>query len=219
MDVARLNLTLGNAQREFHFRKGTVDEGVVVQALQTSAFDLGRLRRGAELDALYERLVAAGKAPLIVDASANIGAGAVFFNYKFPQARVIALEPEAARFQLLTANVAGLPVECVQAAVAATGSADAAAPCATINDIYEKTPDAAPFIVKLDLEACDLFAANTEWVERTPVIIAALSDHLIPGTAASRAFVERAAGWNRDFVYLHDNVFSIARAPEMMQAA
>lgn len=219
MEVAKLNLTLGSAQREFHFRKGTVDEAVVVQVLQTSALDLGRLRRAAELDTLYERLVGGGKTPLIVDASADIGAGAVFFNYKFPKARVIALEPEAAKFQLLTANVTGLPVECVQAAVAATGSADATAPRVTINDIYDKTPDAAPFIVKLDLEAGDLFAANAEWVERTPIIIAALGDHLIPGTAASHAFVERAAGWNRDFVYIHDNVFSIARAPELMQAA
>lgn len=219
MDVAKLNLTLGSAEREFLYRKGSVDEAVIVRVLQTSAYDLGRLRRGAELEALYERLVAGGKAPLIVDASANIGAGAVFFNYKFPQARVIAIEPEAGNFQLLTANVAGLPVECVQAAVATAGSADAAAPRVTINDIYEKTPDDAPFIVKLDLEAGDLFAANTEWIERTPVVIAALSDHLIPGTTASRAFVERAAGWNRDFVYVQDNVFSIAHAPELMQAA
>ncbi len=219
MEVARLNLTLGNAQRDFLYRKGTVDEGVVVQALKTSAFDLGRLRRGAELEGLYDQLAAGGKAPLIIDSSANIGAGAVFFSYRFPKARVVAIEPDPSKFQLLTANTASLPVECVQAAVSATGSADAAAPRVTVNEIYEKTPGAAPFIVKLDVEAGDLFAANTDWVERTPVIIVALSDHLIPGTPALRAFVGRAAGWNRDFVYLHDNVFSIARAPELMQAA
>jgi hypothetical protein len=219
MEVATLNLTLGSAQREFLYRKGTVDEAIVVQVLKTSAFDVGRLSRAAELDALYARLAAGGKAPLIVDAAADIGASAVFFNYKFPQARIVALEPDAEKFQLLTANTAGLPVECVQAAAAAAGSADAIAPCATINGIYEKPPDTAPFIVKFDVEVGNLFAANTEWVERTPIVIAALSDHLIPGTAASRAFVECAAGWNRDFVYLHDNVFSIARAPELMQAA
>ncbi len=220
MDVAKLNLTLGSAQREFLFRKGTVDEGVIVQALKTSAYDLGRLRRGPELGALYERLAASGQAPLIVDSSANIGASSVFFAYKFPKARVLAFEPEPSNFQLLTANTAGLPVECVQATVAASGSAEAAAPCVTINDIYDKTPDARPFIVKLAIEtSAGLFAANTEWIERTPVIIAALGDHLIPGTAASRMLVEHAAGWNRDFVYLHDNVFSIGRAPELMQTA
>ncbi len=219
MEVAKLNLTLGNAQREFLYRKGTVDEGVVVQVLKTSALDLGRLRRGTELDGLYERLTASGKAPLIIDASANIGASAVFFNYKFPKARVVAFEPDAAKFQLLTPNTAGLPVECVQAAVGSSGSTDAAAPCVTINDIYEKTPDAAPFIVKLDIEAGDLFAANTEWVERTPVIVVALSDYLIPGTARSQAFVEFITSRNRDFFYVQDNIFSVSREPALLQAA
>lgn len=219
MEVAKLNLTLGNTQREFNFRKGTVDEAVVVQVLQTSAYDLGRLRRGAELDALYAQLAASGKAPLIIDASADIGAGAVFFNYKFPQARVIAIEPDTSKFQLLAANTTGLPVERVQAAVAATGSTDAAAPCVAVNDLYEKTADSTPFIVKLDVEAGDLFTANTEWVERTPVIIMALSDHLIPGTDASRAFVEFIAGRQRDFFYVQDNIFSISREPALLQAA
>lgn len=219
MEVAKINLTLGNAQREFLFRKGTVDEGVIVQVLKTSALELGRLSRGAELIELYERQAAGGKAPLIVDASANIGASSVFFAYKFPKARIVALEADTANFQLLTANTAGLPVECIQAAVGPSGSADAAAPCVTVNEIYDKASDAQPFIVKLDIEADDLFAANAEWLERTPVVIAALSDHLIPGTAHSRTFVAHAATWNRDFVYQHDNVFSIGRAAAPMQAA
>ena len=218
MEVAKINLTLGNAQRDFMYRRGTVDEGVIVQVLKTSAFELNRLRRGAELAGLYERLAAAGQTPLIVDASANIGAAAVFFAYKFPKARVVAIEPDAANFQLLTANAAGLPVECVQAAVSSEAP-DAAR--VTINDIYARTADAAPFIVKLDVEADNgqLFAANTEWVARTPVVIVALSDYLIPGTAQSRAFVEYAACCDRDFVYLHDNIFSISREPGLLQAA
>ena len=90
----------------------------------------------------------------------------------------------------------------------------------TLNDIHARTPDAAPFIVKLDVEDNgELFAANTEWVARTPVVIVALSDYLIPGTAQSRTFVQHAAGWNRDFVYLHDNIFSISREPGLLQAA
>lgn len=212
MEVAKLNLTLGSAQREFLFRRGTVDEGLIVQVLKTGADDLGRLRRGPELIALYERLAESGKMPLIVDASANIGAASVFFAHKFPKARIVAVEADAERFQLLTANTAGLPVECIQAAAAATGNADAAAPAVTINDIYDKTPDAAPLVVNLNVETdIGLFAANTEWVARTPVIIAALGDYLVPGTANSRAFVAHAAGWNRDFVYLQDNIFSVSR--------
>lgn len=219
MEVAKITLTLGDAQRAFAYRKGTVDEAAVVQALQAGADDPGRLRRWPELAALYERMAASGKPPLIVDTAADIGASAVFFAHKFPKARVVALEPEPADFQLLTANTAGLPVECLQAAVASLAGSEAAAPAVTLNELYGKTPDAEPFIVKLDLEAGDLFAANTEWVARTPLIIAALGDHLVPGTARSRAFVERAADWNRDFFYLHDNIFSISREPGLLQAA
>lgn len=220
MEVTKLNLTLGSARRELFYRKGTVDEGVIVQALKAGGYDLAGLRRCDELMALYERLAASDKPPLIVDTAANIGAAAVFFTYKFPKARVVAIEPELENFQLLTINTAGLPVEGVQATVAATGSADAAAPRVTVNDIYDKTPDAQPFIVKLDVEnGVGLFTAGAEWVARTPVIIAALSDHLIPGTTNSRALVAYAAGWDRDFVYLNDNVFSISRAPDLLLPA
>ena len=215
MEIATLTLTFGNAQREFLFRKGTADEAVIFQALKTGACNLGQLRRGPELHALYERVAGSHKTPLIIDTAGNIGADAVFFAYAFPKARVIAIEPDPAKFQLLNANTANLPVECVQAVA---GSANAAAPRIDVKDLYDKTPEAQPFILKFAVDAEDLFAVNAEWVEFTPVMIATLSDYLIPGTVGSRAFVQRAAGWNRDFVYLNDNVFSISRSPELMQA-
>ncbi len=237
MEVATLNLTLGTAQRNFHFRKGTSDEGVIVQVLKNGDYNFDRLRRAGELAELYHRLVRTGKAPLIIDAGANIGASAVFFASSYAQARVVAIEPERSNFDLLTANAAGLKVECLHAAVAATaGTVNVVDPgegywgyrtsalaekavhsvaCVTINDIYERhARDAVPFIAKIDIEGSEseLFAANTEWVERTPIIIIELHDWLMPGTANSRAFLECIAGRNRDFVYLGENVFSIDNA-------
>jgi hypothetical protein len=212
MEVARLSLTLGNARRAFLYRKGTVDEAVIVQALQNGACDLGRLSRGNELAAYAERLTADGKAPLIVDVSANIGATAVFLNYKFPQARIVAFEADPANFELLTANTADLPVECVQAPAAAASGDDPA--CATLDALYDSVaPEAAPFIVKLDVESdVGLVTADCGWIARTPVIVASLGDYLIPGTANSRALVAAVAPLDRDFVYEQDNVFSIDRA-------
>lgn len=211
MDVAKINLNLGSAQREFLFRKGTVDEAVIVQVLKTSACDLGRLRRGAELAAFAQQLAAAGTAPLIIDVSANIGAAAVFFAYKFPMVRIVAVEADPAKFQLLTANTADLPVECMQSAVVAKGDGDAA-PGVTIDALYDRhAQDRAPFVVKLDVENdIGLFAGDTGWIERTPVIIAALSDYLLPGTANSCAVVASVAHRKRDLGYLHDNIFSVS---------
>lgn len=220
MVAATLNLTLGAVSRPFAYRKGTIDEAAITQALKIGAYDVGRLRRGAELVGLYERLAASGKPPLIVDTAANIGAAAVFFAHKFPKARVIALEPDTAQFALLVANTAGLPIECIQAAVAAESGADyAATRYVTVDDVYDRAGDAQPFIVSLDVEGNDLFAANVEWLQRTPVIIASLSDYLVPGTAASRRFVRYAAGWDRDFMYAEDNIFSLNRALALTQVA
>ena len=205
MEVANLKLTLGNEEREFLFRKGTADEAVVVQALKTAAYDVGRLRRGPELDGLYE---GTSKRPLIIDAAADIGAAAVFFAHKFPRSRIIAFEADPAKFQLLRANTANLRVECVQSA------------CTAIGEIYNnQAPEAQPFIVKFDVDADNLFAFDAAWVECTPVLIASLNECLIPGTAGLHKFIKVAADWGRDLFYLDDNVFSVSRNERLMQAA
>ena len=237
MEVATVNLNIGTTQRQFLYRKDTSDEGVIVQVLKNGDYNFGRLRRASELSKLYSQLTGAGRVPLIIDAGANIGASAVYFAASFPEARVIAIEPERSNFELLAANTTGLPVECRHAAVAASpGTLNVADPgegfwgyrtssevdkatcpvdCVTINEIYESNAQAtAPFIVKIDIEGSEreLFASNTEWVGRTPVIIIELHDWLMPGTANSRTFLECISGRNRDFVYLGENIFSIDNA-------
>jgi len=238
MEVATLDLTLGNAERKIRYRKGPADEVTIAQALKNSAYNFGRLRRAKELSDLYDRLVPTNKAPLIIDAGANIGAATVYFAFSFPRARLVAIEPERSNFELLAANTAGLPVECLHAVVAAvagiskvvdpgnkfagsqTMASDESTKAAhafagvSINEIYERNAQAAlPFIVKIEIERCEgeIFSANTEWVDRTPIIIVQLHDCLIPGTKNSRALVEYLADRNRDLVYLHDCIFSIDR--------
>jgi FkbM family methyltransferase len=57
--------------------------------------------------------------PLILDAGANIGASAVFLARLYPQARIVAVEPEPSNFALLQRNVAAWPqVAVVHGAVA-----------------------------------------------------------------------------------------------------
>ncbi len=237
MDIATLNLNIADTQRQFLYRKGSSDEAVIVQILQNRAYDLGRLARGDELTALYEQLVQSGKEPLIVDAGANIGASAVYFSFSFSKARLVAIEPDRTNFDLLAANTADLPVECLHAAVAASsagkvnvtdpgqgfwgyrtvpvGGATAlnSVSCITINEIFERRAAAAvPFIVKIDIEGgeSELFSANSEWIDQTPIIIIELHDWLLPKSANSRAFLQCIASRDRDFVYLDENIYSIA---------
>jgi FkbM family methyltransferase len=45
----------------------------------------------------------------IIDAGANVGLASVYFASTFPDARIIAIEPEEQNFELLKRNVAGFP--------------------------------------------------------------------------------------------------------------
>ena len=238
MNLTTLNLTLGSATRPFRLRPDSSDEKVVRQIFQNSDYNFGRLKRGPGLNAFYERLAASDKTPLIVDAGANIGASPLYFSYSFPKARVVAIEPEKENFELLSANTQGLPVECVRAALAskpgtieladagmgswafraaslgASKTINQSVECVTINDIYAAHPSCAPFIAKIDIEGGehDLFSANTEWVAKTPLIIIELHDWLLTGTANSRPFLQCISGYDRDFVHIGENIFSIDNA-------
>lgn len=231
-----VNLALGTTNRQFEFRSGTSDEGVIAQVFEHGEYDFRRLRRGRELVEFCEFGAAPRKSPLIIDAGANIGASPVYFAHFFPKARVVAIEPEMENFELLSANTRGFSVECVRGALASrpglidlvdpgegswgfrTATAgegkptNQSVPCVTINDIYQAhATDCFPFIVKIDIEGAerDVFSGNTEWIARTPLIVIELHDWLFPGKASSRPFLQCISGYDRDFVYVGENIFSI----------
>jgi FkbM family methyltransferase len=54
----------------------------------------------------YACLDDVGSAELIIDCGANVGYSAAYFLSRYPQSRVIAVEPEAANFQLMCQNLA-----------------------------------------------------------------------------------------------------------------
>jgi len=86
-------------------------------------------------------------------------------------------------------------------------------PRVTVNDIYaEEAKRAFPFIAKIDIEGgeADLFSANTEWIEKTPLVIVELHDWLLPKQRTSAPFLKAIAGLDRDFFPLGENIFSIA---------
>ncbi len=229
-------LTLGTETRAFLYRAGTSDEGVLGQIFRTVDYDLSRLRRMVDLTSYLARGAASGLRPLVIDAGANIGASPVYFGSAIRGARVIAIEPDAGNFDLLTKNVDGLDVVSLRAAVASSsGQARVADPgtghwgyraerasaegegpevaCVSINDLYVQHLDGCfPFVVKIDIEGAEreVFSANTEWVARTPVLIIELHDWLLPKQGTSLPFLKCIAALDRDFVHIGENIFSIA---------
>jgi FkbM family methyltransferase len=67
---------------------------------------------------------AAGPAPLIIDAGANIGLSVAYFKRQYPQARIIAFEPDPGIFQILQQNIQSLGLQQVEARNAAAWIAD-----------------------------------------------------------------------------------------------
>jgi FkbM family methyltransferase len=69
------------------------------------------------IDREYD-FVAEVQPQIIVDAGANIGLASIYFANKYPEARIIAIEPELSNFELLKANVKAYPrIVAVQAAL------------------------------------------------------------------------------------------------------
>jgi FkbM family methyltransferase len=232
------DINLGNGPpRKLYYRKGTTDVDVVQHILVNRQYDLGRLRRSEELKSFLDRKKSTGKSPLIVDAGANIGATTLFFATIVSDANIVAIEPDKENFALLEKNVQGLRVQAICGAVASTrgfarvvdpgighwgyrtenigdgATSDGSVPRLTINEIYrQRAEQCFPFIVKVDIEGgeADLFSSSTEWVAMTPVLIVELHDWLLTKSGNSRAFLRCVSQLDRDFVYIGEDIYSIA---------
>jgi FkbM family methyltransferase len=219
------------------YRQNTTDPGTVRDIFERGAYSLEPLRRNAELLAFRAARAACGMRPLIVDAGANIGAASVYFHREFPDATIVAVEPEADNFSILAANALARPIICHNRAVTSRpvavrvvdpglGSnafrtethgervADGhVVEGITINQIFLDRPeDTYPFIVKIDIEGAEeeLFSGNTEWLNDTPLLIIELHDWLFPNRTVSRNFLKSIADLHRDFVHIGESIFSIA---------
>jgi FkbM family methyltransferase len=236
MDIKQVILNFGEGNTlPFTFRNHSAgDKGVIQQIFVNQDYDLSQLARAKDIAAEYTRIVNAAHAPLIIDCGANIGASPIWFARAFPKAQVFALEPEGHNYEILELNCRGYQnIAHKQAAISCidetayledpgqgdwgfrTTSAPAASgipvPAYSIESIEKLFPEAELLLVKIDIEGGEarLFEKNLAWIERAMVIIVELHDWLLPGTANSRNCLKALSGFNRDFIYIRENVFSI----------
>lgn len=163
---------------------------------------------------------------VIVDAGANAGLSTLWFSLQYPQARIVAIEPEPENFRLLQRNVAGRPrIETRQAALwprrtrlKFVGHADQP----WMFSVHERrdgeveavTPDELVRkygridILKLDIEGAEkeLFSpARTPWLDRVGLLIIELHDRMLPG--CSRALYRKLVGRSFDQEIHAESVF------------
>ena len=99
-------------------REGTSDYAVLEQIFHTEEFNISTAPQFAWIRASYDRMLAAGETPLIVDCGANIGLSALYFASHLPKAKIVGIEPARDNVELARKNTANNPlIEIIEAAV------------------------------------------------------------------------------------------------------
>lgn len=164
-----------------------------------------------------------GREPrVIVDAGANVGLASIYFASRFPDARIVAIEPEAGNAQLLERNAAPYAnIRVVRAALWHENArlqvvdpglgewgfrtrAPDAAPAKVVQEVEGVTLDALCErlgleridILKMDIEGAELevFSRPAAWIGRVDGLIVELHDWLRPGCGES--FRKGATGFD-----------------------
>lgn len=164
---------------------------------------------------------------VIVDAGANVGLSAVYFAHRFPEARIIAIEPEAHNFALLATNVADYPnVVPVKAALwhsntvvdlfdpglgpwgytvgrldESPGTWRQCTDAVTLDKVMDVHGLRRIDLLKMDIEGSEreVLADAVAWIDRVDALIVELHDRKKPGCGAVFESVARQfdARWHR----------------------
>lgn len=200
-------------------REGSSDQAVLDQIFFTEEFNISTAPQFAWIREAYDKTLAAGETPFIVDCGANIGLSALYFAKHLPKARIVGIEPARDNVDLARRNVAHNPlIEIVEAAIidvacpleiadpdaekyayrvreARTPSAEVVQGI-TIPALMEKHGARRNLIVKVDIEGGELalFRSNTGWLDHTDLLIAETHDWLFPGQGTSQTMFRAIAG-------------------------
>jgi FkbM family methyltransferase len=217
-------------ERTLDLRDGTTDLTVFHEIFVDRPFDLTELKRRGDVERRYRDILSRGKRPLIVDAGANCGLSAIYFREQYPEALIVALEPEARNFAELERHL-GTDQLCIRlhAALAAsdghvnivdagegewafrTTESAKGVPAYAIASVIEMAgPGAEPFGLKIDIEGSEreLFD-DAATLDKFYLVFVELHDWLIPKEGASRSFLKASASLDRDFIVRRDHVVSI----------
>ena len=164
---------------------------------------------------------------LIMDIGANVGYTSVYFAHRYPRAHIIAVEPATSNIEWLRKNTGSYPnVRVVEAGIWShrarltlvdanakssdfqlreCGADEDGIEAVTVNELLELAQSDYADIVKIDIEGGEkeLFAENTDWLDKVDTIAIELHDRFKAGCketflrAASRhGFSGREIGLN-----------------------
>jgi FkbM family methyltransferase len=219
---------------EMSFRGKNSDFGTIRQVFGRREYDIRNDAVARRMQSRYAEILAAGREPIIIDAGANIGAASRWFCALWPEAHILALEPEHGAAAMLKLNTDEFDrIEVFEAAIGSqTGFVTMSTPIEsqsvgsramrsekgtavmTVRDLLNHVPNAELFIVKIDIEGFeeDLFAANVDWLDLAECIMIEPHDWLFPGRATSRNF-QREIGARPFQLFIEDENLIYVRHP------
>lgn len=154
----------------------------------------------------------AGTPRTIIDAGSNIGLAAVYFANRFPDARIICLEPESSNIEILRLNIKPYPnISVIQAGlwgktsylrvrdlgfgnwgfIVEESSQDdpQAIKAVSLPDLMKEYQLETVDIVKMDIEGSEkevLEAGNSQdWISKCNVLVIELHDRMKAGTSSA----------------------------------
>ncbi len=153
----------------------------------------------------YE-LAVDGQPKLIIDGGANVGYTTIYFANRWPDTRIVAVEPEASNYALLRKNVAGYPnVTAVQGALwskrtyleiqnpgddkwafrvrPSEAHADGAFQSITVQELIDCAGSDRVDILKLDIEGAEkeVFSSDYSWLKNVQAMVLEFHDRINPG--------------------------------------
>jgi FkbM family methyltransferase len=213
-----------------HIRLPTSDWTVFFKVFIAQEYQEISTPHAAALKSLYEDVLRQGKSPVIIDCGANIGLSSLWYAKRFPQAKVVAIEPEADNFALLVKNCshhnrimpicAGISDNPTKFQLSNPSGepwawetrqdSDGAVEGVTIGDVLKTIDNAVPFIVKIDIEGfeTELFRSNMDWISQVPLIVIETHDWLFAWKgSAHAAFSAITKAGPRDYLQNGENTF------------
>ena len=200
-----------------HVRVGDSDVETVRGVFGSNQYNISRSIPNVEdrVNRRYKEIIESGKAPVIVDAGANIGAASLWFKKRFPASIVVAVEPDPENFHILAKNAElADKILPVQAAIGAEPGfvhvleaelgwatrverSSNGLPIMTMRNAFDYVPNGTPFIAKIDIEGFekDLFSNNTDWLEDVFVVHIEPHDWMLPGAGSSLTFQKALAAY------------------------
>ena len=224
--------TIGKVQRvvtstrTFDLRAGSSDFNAFLEVFDGRFYDSSQFPQDAWIQAEYEAIREAGQTPLIIDAGANIGMTALFFADRFPDALVVAIEPEPANFNELVRHCKDSPnIRPLHAALAsADGTVSIVDPGlgewgfrtkeggdTPAYSIETLASEGAPFIIKVDIEGFEKDIFNPQRVDMFCAVFIEPHDAMLPGEGTLDSFLRSHAALQRDLIISGLNLISVRR--------